>query len=235
MRHKQLNQFYRSLKARAPADFKLYSGLYGPNLIWLHDEYLKSKRRIAVIGQQVLSWGYNYPRFIKKLPISEAIEEHREFDFAQQDGYRHLLRSPFWKFFYEVADHAFPNEAKNYRKVLWTNLVKFVGRSGQSLIDKAFTKAEPAIQLQEDVLPTELAIAKPDVCIFVTGPDFDCLLRRYFRGLRFEKIDLFHERKLARLVHRQLPFHSYRTYHPNHLSHEPRLRNRVMDYLLKKF
>ena len=64
---KQLNQFYRRLKARAPADVKLYSGLYGPDLIWLHDEYLKSKPRIANIGQQVRDWFYNYPHFIEKL------------------------------------------------------------------------------------------------------------------------------------------------------------------------
>ena len=64
---KQLIQFYRRLKARAPADAKLYSGLYGPDLIWLHDKYLKSKPRIANIGQQVRDWFYNYPHFIEKL------------------------------------------------------------------------------------------------------------------------------------------------------------------------
>ncbi len=67
---KQLNQFYRSLKARAPADVKAYSGLEGPDLIWLHDEYLNSKPRIAIIGQQVLGWSsYNYPDFIKNWTV----------------------------------------------------------------------------------------------------------------------------------------------------------------------
>jgi hypothetical protein len=141
--------------------------------------------------------------------VSEAVSCYREFDFAAK-----YYRSPFWQFFHSVRLAAFPGELEARRRVLWTNLVKFVGRDGSRILKKPY--AEQALRLQEDVLVTELAIAKPDICVFVTGPDYDGILERYFDGVRFEPLDL-PVRQFARLVATRLPHHSYRTYHPNAL------------------
>src|ERR1035437_3683686 len=80
---KQLERFYESLKTRAPLDISRYAGLRGPDLIWLDDEYLKSKPRLVIIGQQVGDWYYNYPEFVKSTAVSEAISQYRGFDFAR--------------------------------------------------------------------------------------------------------------------------------------------------------
>lgn len=98
--------------------------------------------------------------------------------------------------------------------MLWTNLVKFVASDGSSILSKPY--AEDALKLQVDILTTELKIANPDVCLFVTGPDYDRVLERYYPGLRFEPLNL-PLRQFAKLFHPHLPRHSYRTYHPKAL------------------
>lgn len=78
----ELTDFYNSLKARAPTNLSAYSDLVGPDLIWLDDEYLSSSPRIAIVGQQVDGWDYNYPAFVSEWSVAEAIAAYREFDFA---------------------------------------------------------------------------------------------------------------------------------------------------------
>jgi hypothetical protein len=179
------------------------------------------------------SWYYTYPEFVRDWTVAEAQKEYRGFDFAHSKEEPGYLRTPFWRFFHEVRELAFPRQTDRYRKVLWTNLVKFVARDRTSITEWPFGKAEPVIQLQEHVLKTELRIAAPDVCIFVTGPHLDCLLSRYFPALEFRRLDL-PKRKFARLLHPQLPRNSYRTYHPNHVSRKPSLRAAVFRMLRRE-
>lgn len=218
----ELANFYDSLKVRAPANLAEYSDLVGPDLIWLDDEYLNSTPRIAIVGKEQKGWDYNYPEFISDWNVPDAIAAYREFDFGMN-----YYASPFWQFFHAVRLSTFPNESDARRKVLWTNLVKFVAADESSILWKPYVEA--ALQLQEDVLTTELAIARPNICLFVTGPDYDFVLERYFRGVQFEPLDL-PVRQFARLVHPSLPHHSFRTYHPNYLNHD---RNARWDKVLQ--
>jgi hypothetical protein len=212
---KQLADFYRQVKARAPGNYESFTDLVGPDLIWIDEEYLKAEPRIAIIGQQVLGWDYTYPEFIKNWEVDNAIDKYREFDYGA-----HYYSTPFWQFFHQVrtSQHG-PNAGQ--RTVLWTNLVKFVAADESSILWKPYTEA--ALQLQQDVLTTELAIARPDICLFVTGPDYDFVLERYFSGIELEPLDL-PVRQFARLVHPRLPRHSYRTYHPNYLNRDRKRR-----------
>jgi len=208
----ELERFYSSLKSRAPANLADYSDLRGPDLIWLDDEYLNSTPRMAVVGQQQLWWKYSYPEFISQRSISDAIAVYRKFDFGVGENY---YASPFWRFFDAVRTAAFPDDTGTRRRVLWTNLVKFVANDMSSILWKPYAKT--ALSLQEDVLISELTIARPDICLFVTGPRYDSVLERYFHDVRFESLDL-PVRQFARLVHTRLPQHSYRTYHPAYLN-----------------
>ena len=224
----ELEHFYDSLKNRAPANLTKYSDLVGPDLIWLHDEYLNSTPRIAIVGKEQKGWDYTYPEFISEWDVPEAIAVYREFDFGMN-----YYASPFWQFFHAVRSSAFPDEGDARRKVLWTNLIKFVAADGSSILWKPY--AEAALQLQQDVLTTELVIARPNICLFVTGPDYDFVLERYFGGVQFEPLDL-PVRQFARLVHPSLPQHSYRTYHPNYLNRDRNGRwDKVFQILSREF
>ena len=167
---------------------------------------------------------------------ADPLAQPRAAGQSIRDGARLWEASRLWQFFHEIREAAFPSERGAHRKVLWTNLVKFVTKDG-SLLTMPYTEAEEAIQLQNDILTGELRIAKPEFCLFVTGPNFDCMLRRYFPGLRFvplqthERKAQLTEREFALLVYRQLPLHSNRTYHPGHLSRQKMLRKKVLQIL----
>lgn len=223
----QLAQFYNSLKNRAPLNLDEYSDLIGPDLIWLDDEYLNSNPRIVIVGKEQRGWDYTYPEFISDWDISDAIAAYREFDFGVN-----YYASPFWQFFHAVRLSAFPDEGEARRKILWTNLIKFVAADESSILWKPY--AEAAIQLQRDILITELTIARPNICLFVTGPNYDFMLQRYFEGVLFEPLEL-PVRQFARLSHPNLPQHSYRIYHPNYLNRDRKERwNKVFQILSRE-
>lgn len=222
----ELAKFYDSLKARAPANFAEYSDLVGPDLIWIDDEYLNSSPRIAIVGKQIKGWDYTYPEFITEWDVNDAIAAYRKFDFGVN-----YYDSPFWRFFHTVRLSAFPDEGDARRKVLWTNLVKFVAADESSILWKPYV--DTALQLQDDVFTTELSIAKPDICLFVTGPDYDFVIERYFSGVQFVPLDL-PIRQFARLAHQGLPQHSYRFYHPNYLNRDKNERWDKMLQILSK-
>lgn len=78
---------------------------------------------------------------------------------------------------------------------------------------------EKLLQQNFNVLPSEIKALNPDIVIFLTGPDCDDRLSTTFTTngpVQFEKIDGFGERQLVRIIHLDLPRHSYRTYHPGY-------------------
>ena len=188
----QLAQFYESWKATFPDNLADFSDLVGPDLIWIDDEYLDSSPRITVIGKEQRGWDYTYPEFISKWSVAEAIAAYRGFDLGLN-----YYASPFWQFFHAVRLAAFPNESEARRKVLWTNLVKFVSADESPITWKPYS--ETALKLQHGILTTELSIAEPNVCLFVTGPSYDPILERYFPGIHFEPFEL-PVRQFAKLV-----------------------------------
>jgi hypothetical protein len=204
----QLVDFYREVKTRAPANNKDFSDIVGPDLIWVDDEYLNAPTRIAIIGQQVDGWDYTYPEFVADWEVNNAIEEYRKFDYGIN-----YHSSPFWQFFHQVRtfQHG-PNAGQ--RMLLWTNLVKFVSEDQSSILWKPYR--DQALALQDDILVTELRLTSPDICIFVTGPDYDDIIERYYPGVQFQALTA-PVREFAKLTHPDLPEKSYRCYHPKYL------------------
>ncbi len=209
----ELHAFYQSVRKRAPVDRRPFVHLQGPDAIWLSDQYLEANPRVAIIGQQVLYW-YSYEGFLsQEVDKSIAVQRHSRAHYDQSvKG-----ESPFWQFFHQVGNEAFSGEAKGWDRVLWTNLVKFVCDDCKPVLGRAIEVA--AIPLQEDIMKEELRIAEPEICLFVTGPRYDRILERYFPGIRYVPLNEtgMAARQFARLVHKDLPENSYRTYHPQYL------------------
>ena len=205
---KQLVDFYQSIKDCAPAGYEAFSDLSGPDLICIDDDYLKSTSKIAIIGQQTNGWDYTFPEFITDWEVIDAIEAYKKFDYAID-----YPASPFWDFFHKIR--TLQNGLNsNRRTVLWTNLVKFVTCDQESILSKPFCNA--ALVIQDEMLKTELRLAAPKTCIFVTGPDYDYIIERYYPGVLFQSISA-PVREFAKLVHPDLPEKSYRCYHPKYL------------------
>lgn len=223
----QLEDFYETWKAHAPRNIPDLADMKGPDLICIDDQYLSSPQRIAIIGKEQLGWDYSYSEFLSNWSVKRAINVYREFDL----GIGYYAR-PFWQFFHGIRLAAFPREPEARRKVLWSNLVKFVSDDQTPITSKPYSEA--ALAVQKEILPTELSIAKPDVCIFVTGPSYDTILESYYPGLRLEALDL-PVRQFARLVHESLPRQSFRCYHPNYLNRDRRQRwDKVFELLTRE-
>jgi hypothetical protein len=78
-------------------------------------------------------------------------------------------------------------------------------------IEEALGKSFPA-------LAKELQLAKPDVVVFFANPSYKDSLKLNLPGATFESLPEFNERMLSKVVHENLPTHSYQTYHPKYLN-----------------
>ena len=106
-------------------------------------------------------------------------------------------------------------------RLTWNNIVK-IGKHG--------AKGFPPDYIYEierehfHVIPQELEILNPNVVLFLTGPNYDSIIKDNFGELKYEALPNSTERQLSRVTLKNVPF-AYRTYHPNYL-----WRNDIDDY-----
>jgi hypothetical protein len=161
-----LNSIYARMKTPADrAPHSVLSTLKGPDLAWVSPAFETAAPRVAIVGQQQLGWDYSYKEFIENWSIEKAVESYKKFNFAEN-----YVSSPFWQFFEQIRNHFFGDRAER-SIVAWFNLVKFVTKDEESILGQSFE--EDALRLQDGIFAAELAATKPDICIFVTGPDYD--------------------------------------------------------------
>ena len=86
--------------------------------------------------------------------------------------------------------------------------VSEAGRPDQRVLDKEVE--------HYNILAEELAILKPDVCLFFTGPYYDNDIQRKLPDVSFQKFGDYELNQVAQLSSAHLPKHSYRTYHPGY-------------------
>lgn len=173
-------------------------GASRPFVIRVPDGYESSARRLLIVGQETFGWGWQ-----DGAPLAsprQLMDLHAEFELG-----RHYTSSPFWRGAHEL--HRRVDPTGEHGAFLWSNLVR---------VD--CQRRRPPKALEEHVaslrwLNEELAITKPDVVVFFTGPRYDDRLSSQFSGLTY--VDLGDG--LRHLRHAELPVHSYRTYHPKYL------------------
>ncbi len=190
-------------------------GISYPLLLNVFDEYLKSSSKLFIVGQQTKGWGFSHRRanFWGTSPwendadllIHQIVRIYEGFDLG-----KHYRASPFWIASHQLNTLINPNGHRE--GFVWSNLVK-LDSGGERLeldLEDVLCEAFP-------VLPLEIRITKPDVVVFFTGPRYDTRIKKTFPGIVFNGLGNHPERRLCRLYHRDLPFHTYRTYHPNYL------------------
>ena len=162
---------------------------------------MKSKYRLVILGQEPNGW---YDSYINSEEvIREYIKVYEDFRLGAE------YNSPFWQY-----AHWFNKELNGYdeQNFVWLNINKFCGGEGgrpeQEVLDNEVRFY--------NLLSEELSVLKPDVCLFLTGPDYDEDITRKLPDVTFEEVGGFEKRKVARLCSKQLPRHSYRTYHPGY-------------------
>jgi hypothetical protein len=179
-----------------------------PLLIAVNRDYEQSHPRIVVVGQETWGWYRTYRQLLDEQSLTGALSEYDKYLQGNRNA------SPFWQSLAKIRGELLGKEAiEGKRKaILWTNLFKCDdGRMIQS------KWREAVLHLQGDVVQEELRILKPDAVLFLTGPEYDEILMRFYPAARFVQMGLNPERELAQVIDNALPTLSFRTYHPNHL------------------
>ena len=220
---------------------KQVDGLSPPLLLSVSDDYCQAERRIVVFGQETKGWQWNrnlrkdFPKYPLDFPYEDLYSMrdfvtqpdsvdalcwgYREFggfkegrhwkpDFASSQSDSH--KSPFWAAFRDIQK--WPGAG-----VMWNNLAKS-DFEGASVLQAPVAVAQAGSVSPANLLLSELAILKPDACIFFTGPYYDDLLKKTFPCCTIQQHDSeVTSWELARIGHPSLPIASFRTYHPRFL------------------
>ncbi len=116
-------------------------------------------------------------------------------------------QSPFWNFIHSACKQVSVHKLG----FVWSNIVKFESNN-------AFPKND-LYEIERKFFnstPTEIGIFKPDVVIFLTGPNYDFALKSAFPGVSFIPIHKFPIRQFCEV--RNFPAKKcFRLHHPRYL------------------
>ena len=188
-----------------------------PLLLSIDEEkYLNSEIKVLFLGQETNDWGNNFTG-----NIEETLEIYD--DFYNSKYALNSYGGHFWNGinrFIELLEKKFSEKRINYT---WSNVVK-IGASGRD-------QNHPEnyiynIELEYfKVLEKELEILRPDIILFVSGPNYDSNIEKNLKGVEFNTCNSsFSKRQIAKLKFKEFN-NIYRTYHPNYL-----WRNNINEY-----
>lgn len=237
-----LRNLYNDWKVNTSFTDELAKSFSPPLLLQATEGYLSSKTRIMIFGQETTGWKWTkdlrieYPKYPKDWPYKD-IRSMKDFSLNDDSvaglcwGYQEfafgrwqptLSKTPFWQAFSEIA--SWPDVG-----VMWNNLVKAdYSTSGTSW---SILQAPPQIQeafitQQANLIHGEIEALQPHVCIFLTGPNYDRILRSAFPQCVFTANNGYSERAHAKIADKALSQQSFRTYHPKFLR-----MNKLWDYI----
>ncbi len=180
--------------------------LSNPFLIDAVEPYQEASTKILFVGKETCGWGTYIDHL--NLEPNDAIDDLQN-DYIQ---FRHdgkWAHTPFWRACKLIHDRLNPDGPKD--GYMTSNLIK---------LDQ--NKTRPSVEVEEIIcnhfplLPYEISILRPDVILFFTGPYYDDRLQKTFTGATLETVNDLPPNLLCRVVHKKLPYHSYRTYHPGY-------------------
>lgn len=208
--NERLSSFYRSIWGDLVRDLAGHGALSCPLLVEVPLTYTQGAHRLLVVGQETNGWRGPLGKRVQAAPgeiadpIAELLSAYRGFERG-----RYYRSTPFWRCAHQIQ--RLLNLGSDPYGFLWSNLLK---------VDQGYDRPSRAVEdaiLHHRLLPKEVELAAPSVVVFFTGPEYDEVLRKTFPGAALEPVPHEKPRLLARVRHKALPQHSYRTYHPGYL------------------
>ena len=163
-----------------------------------------------IFGQE--TWGW-YDRCSLDDWIKIGMNEYERF-FLKKNFYPGYGKSSFWqKFrFFEKELSGLIKDQDRVPVFIWNNISKIgnsLGKTGVSdsnrLIERTYFS----------VIAKEIEIIKPDLCIFMTGPNRDHDIKYHFSDINFDKINDIHTIREMAIVS-ALGIKGLRLYHPSY-------------------
>lgn len=193
-----------------------------PFLISIPADYDSYKNRIMIFGQETNGWCMecgNNSEYSNS--IDKSIETYREFYL---DGRVYRSSSPFWNEFKRVRHEVL--KEKN-ALILWNNVNK-IGRIGVGNVQEINN-----IQFNYfKVIKEEIRAFKPNIMIFLTGPNYDFFIKNNIGEFNQKEIYdsiweiSFNDEFLK-------PIKTFKTYHPRSL-YSQRKNRTVMPNLINE-
>jgi hypothetical protein len=191
-------------KDLAPKDLPTKALLVDPS-----KKYLGAKLRIAYYGQETNGWGGVYAG---SDDLDLCLKSYHNFvniadgeDFNNYPGqFWNAVRS-FQRSFLDLEQNS---------GFYWNNIIKAGRAEGEG------RPTESVMNWQRDWIANnaaELSILSPQIVIFFTGPNYDDMIKQSFADVQYKKFDGFVTRELSLLQAPNLPYLTFRTYHPGYL------------------
>ena len=187
-------------------------------LLSVPQNYKKAKYKLMVIGQE-LNGGFG----IKEEPRISMLDNLKA-QSSKPSG-KHFFSFPS-KFCHAVNGFEGKLNKKEIRTYfIWAEIRKFSywnppkNRAGyKKPSDRLNKKVQNMIDKEFNILEKEIKIIKPDIVLFLTGPDYDNYIKAQLDGVKFNKLENseYKKREFARVEHKVLPKNSFRIYHPSH-------------------
>lgn len=178
-----------------------------PLLIYVDDEesYKNADIRLMIFGQETNNW------YSEREVSIENIQNL--YDGFFNGGECWDYGGQFWNGVKRFLTELKKKYSNKKIQLVWNNIVK-IGKQD----DKGF----PPDYIYEierthfDVITDELDILKPNIVLFLTGPNYDSVIVDNFGALEYKPVAPFSQRQLSMLQLFDIPF-VFRTYHPNYL------------------
>jgi hypothetical protein len=146
-----LNDRYELFRRRA----QMPDGASAPLLLHVFDEWLRSKRRVLVVGQETCRWGDDklVNRFAEWRRSPDAIEllvlVYERFGLSPN------YNSPFWRCFRQLMEQIEGKNAK--RAIMWSNLFR-IDYNGGCVRNAKQPTLRAIMSAQRGLLRDEIAI-----------------------------------------------------------------------------
>jgi hypothetical protein len=166
-------------------------------------EWVKADVRVMIFGQETQDWEQAPGKSIEHL----CDVYHRFFNE------NHGKPSQFWNGFARfetILGAKYPDKKIRY---VWNNIIKIGKEDAPGRPPQNIYNAERQFF---HVIPDEVKILNPNIILFLTGPNYDDVIRDNFGEDIYSLVPPYSERQLAKVSIPAVDF-AFRTYHPNWL------------------
>ena len=200
------------------------NGLSRPFYFAVSDKYCVADKKIMIVGQETHNW-WKYSEEADKKCLQQWSIGYLEHQLWRTGGYR-FNKSAFWMFFRQLQKDGFTPCWNNIDK-----LHRYINGQTKPLTaeqDKIFSSQYGMDS--KSLLQREIELVKPDVIIFIIGPNYQCSLEHSF-GLEIASKPLSQLRptlehpcqEITSAIKMDIP--AIWTYHPTYMNRKGMLNN----------
>ncbi|WP_288007519.1 hypothetical protein [Thermonema sp.] len=171
-----------------------------PFYIDKENEWQNADIRVMIFGQETNDWG----DFNTDIDLTDGASIHKHIkpildydDKFYNGGECWSYGGQFWNGFSKfrtMFEEKFSNKKIKY---IWNNIVK-IGKSGEKGFPPGYIIYETE-RKHFSVIKDELQIIKPNVVLFLTGPNYDGVVTDNFRQLKYTALSPFSARELSKV------------------------------------